>query len=162
MDDLILSHFSIIGICVDINKGKKIINELVKEINSFVTPIKISNVYKRDIHEHINSKKTELICALKITTNLKSKELAETLDHLKDKYNDCFVHLLVFDKDINIIPELTLPNPILVSDHVILRCAAEVWENYEHPILGQSLNEIIDSIRVNDKVEFYSQGLSIF
>lgn len=162
MDELTFSHFAILGICVDINKGKKAIHQIVNEINSFVTPTKISNLYKRDSQEHIHPKKTELICALKISTNLVLKDLSEALNNLKNKYNDCFVYLLVFDKEINIIPGLTIPNPILVSDSVLLRCAAEVWDNYEHPILGQSLNEIRDSIRVNDKVEFYSQGISIF
>jgi 7,8-dihydro-6-hydroxymethylpterin-pyrophosphokinase len=68
------------------------------------------------------------------------------------------IDLLVFNKDVIMLPNQTLPHPLMVSDTVLLRCASEVWGDYEHPILAQTLNEIVDSNRFFDKVEFYSQG----
>lgn len=45
---------------------------------------------------------------------------------------------------VEIDPENPLPHPDLALDNSVLRCASEIWGDFFHPMLGQSLQEIVN------------------
>jgi hypothetical protein len=58
-------------------------------------------------------------------------------------------------------PRLTLPYPLLHQDPLIIRCAAEAWGQYEHPIYLKSLSEMARSAQNAKTAEFHMQGKNL-
>ncbi|MBK7961454.1 MAG: hypothetical protein IPK04_09785 [Bdellovibrionales bacterium] len=58
------------------------------------------------------------------------------------------IKLLLYDQEVIMTPELTLPHPDLQYDLLTLRLSSEVWSRYEHPVLKKTLGELSD-LRVN-------------
>lgn len=57
--------------------------------------------------------------------------------------------LLCYENFLNMTPNLNLPHPDLQADPLLIRCSAEVWPEYEHPVFQKSMREhAIDTRRV--------------
>lgn len=69
--------------------------------------------------------------------------------------------ILAFNQQVVLSPKLTLPYPELIVDVLLLRCAAEIWGQYEHPILQKTLGEIVKKSEMKDRAEFLMQGESL-
>ncbi len=69
--------------------------------------------------------------------------------------------LLTFDQMVLMSPRLTLPHPQLHQDSLIIRCAAEAWGSYAHPIYYKSLSEIAKTAPPAKMAEFFMQGKSL-
>jgi 7,8-dihydro-6-hydroxymethylpterin-pyrophosphokinase len=68
------------------------------------------------------------------------------------------LHLLAFGQSVILDSRLTLPSPRLFEDSLILRCAAEAWGSYEHPIMQKTLEDLAQFAVTNLNVEFYSKS----
>lgn len=155
------THLILIGLLVDITRGQKMVRQLTNEMNSIVSFHSVSTIYKRNTSQKKYGHSSELICVFKAMTSFGPEQISMALQSLQTKHQGTRALLLSYDKKVQLIPELTLPHPILIQDRALLRCSSEVWGDYEHPILGQTLNEIVSSNNVFDDVEFYSQGSAI-
>ncbi len=68
------------------------------------------------------------------------------------------VHLLVFEKEVIMTPEMTLPSPYLQGDPIAILAAAEVWPGYVHPIYKKPLSSLIGHGQRSERGEFLFQG----
>lgn len=71
--------------------------------------------------------------------------------------NDFKSDLLVYNDEIQWVPDMTLPSPLLHFDPLVLHCCAEIAPDYFHPILKENLKTLdINNIRTD--FEFLFQG----
>lgn len=155
------SNSVLICICADLVSGQNRIKEFIYGLNQSCRIDKISNVYKRQKSPQRNDFNSELWLAIKAETALSASELKKVLDRLSDPQNSksvCRGHLLTYNDFVWLQPELTLPNPALIEEKVILKCATEVWGTFEHPVLGETLNEITRHQPTTEGLEFFAQG----
>ena len=115
------------------------------------------------MNERAEDLNSELILVMKIKTHKSDLELFRFLKQkeknrgqLQQMRSESFI-MLAFDQMTRMVPGQNLPNVLLHSDRLILRCAAEAWGSYEHPVLGKTLNEIVKSEKEIAGVEFFSQ-----
>ncbi len=154
-------HFALVGLLVDLTRGQREIKQITNELGSILNLQSVSCIYKRDSTSTNSTLYSELVCTFRVSTSMGSLETQQTLQKISEKYQGAEILLLSYNKDVLMLPGQTLPHPNLIKDSVLLRCSSEVWGEYEHPILGQTLNEIVDSNRILEKVEFYSQGSAL-
>ncbi len=74
-----------------------------------------------------------------------------------------FVHirLLTYGSKTLMHPQLTLPDPDLHRRAALLVPCAEVWANYQHPILSATLGELVENMVGEPWGEFYAQGKAL-
>lgn len=157
------AHFALIRISVDLVAGVSRLQTSVREIQDIGKVVSSSSVYKRFLNSRLEDLNSELILVIKLET-LKSE--AEMFEFLRKKgvssprvglaKPDSYT-LLVYDNSTRLVPGENLPNPLLHQDTLTLRCASEAWGAYEHPVLGQTLNELVKSSQRIDRTEFFSQ-----
>lgn len=154
-------HFIMIGLLVDLNRGQKTVRQMTNEMSSIISFIAVSSIYKRSALSHRLGSSAELICVFKASTTLDLEQVSKALSSVQTQHPGAQIKLLCYDKNVQMLPAQTLPHPALVQDKALLRCSSEVWGSYEHPILGQTLSEIVNLNGTFDDVEFYSQGSAI-
>jgi hypothetical protein len=156
------THEALVMVSSEFAHGQNLIRKIVAEIRSLCQVTQVSCVYKRKLQDSFSVYQTELVAVLRVKTPMESPNYFQTLCGIMDKNRGTKVVLLCFDQVAQMSPELTLPNPQLARDTVVLRCASEVWGDFKHPILGQTLNHLVHSSNSNEIVEFFSQGTNLF
>lgn len=151
-------HFALVGLQSDLTRGERLVRQIIKEYESRFEVHGVSCVYKRNSENVNKTVYSELVCVIKISTTVEVEELRSAINSINIEFAGSEGTLLSLDRMVQMLPTLTLPNPKLANDPTILRCASEIWGEYEHPILGQTLNELITSDLSYQKVEFYLQG----
>lgn len=72
--------------------------------------------------------------------------------------------VLSYNQIVDLNPEFPVPHPNLQTDILVLHCAAEIQAQFEHPILGRSLQELVNSSYSRHghiQFEFISRGASL-
>jgi hypothetical protein len=152
-----MQSWGLLVIVADLANGEAAQKKLTAKVREFCQILATSSVYKRE--RTVGAKNAELVAALKITSSLPGEELAERFS--KMQLNDSGtteVVLLTLNHEVWMRPERTLPDLRLAKDSLFLRCAAEVWGDYEHPILGRTLTELVKLHPAADSIEFFAQG----
>ena len=159
-------HAALIFISIDLVSGPDRLRDISREIGEIGRIAATSSVYKRYLNERSEDLNSELVMVMKVETQKSEMDIFRFLkmkekpgDHHQLARPECFL-LLSFDQMTRLVPGQNLPSPLLHSDRLVLRCAAEAWGSYEHPVLGQSLNEIVKSEKEIVGVEFFSQTLT--
>lgn len=151
-------NLALVAIFADTIRGERALRKMVEQIGNYAVVHQISNVYKRELAEEVRS---EICAVLQIETNQSKEGLLKNVSLLKTIEPGYFSQgvLLTFNKEVNLMPGATLPDPRFLQDKLLLRCAAEVWGEYEHPIVGKTLNELVRSNQsTKEIVEFFAQG----
>jgi 7,8-dihydro-6-hydroxymethylpterin-pyrophosphokinase len=150
--------WGLLAIVADLAKGEAAQKKLITQVREFCQILAISSVYKRE--RTVGAKNPELVAVLKITSSLPSEELAERFSkmQLNDSGMTAEVVLLTLNHEVWLRPDCTLPDLRLAKDPLFLRCAAEAWGDYEHPILGRTLTELVKLHPAADSIEFFAQG----
>lgn len=158
---MISKQAALILLTTDFVTGMTEIRKQVNLVQDWGDIEKASSVYKRFLNSRSEDLNSELVLVVKLITD---KSLAELFSAMKSlntlKTNPLSPHpytLLSYGGTTRLVPGENLPHPLLHSDSLTLRCAAEAWGEYEHPVLGQTLNELVKSDRSFSNVEFYSQ-----
>lgn len=153
----------LILISTDFVSGAKRLSQILTQIKSFGAIELGSSVYRKYLGAKAEDLNSEICLVVKLRTFLTDRELIRglrelTTEELKTRYREPEkILLLCYDDKIQVIPGLNLPHPILHSDGLTLRCAAEVWPEYSHPVLGQTLNELVRCRPVTSEFDFFSQ-----
>ncbi len=144
-------------------RAEQTLKKLLEQTKSFCSIMSVSSVYKSDSRQQTNQR-SELVMVAKVRTTLSQRELSLNISNVKTVEGGVTSQaiLLSLNREILMTPGLTLPDPRLVQDRLILQCAAEVWGQYEHPILGQTLTELVKLYPARDPVEFFSQGTYLY
>jgi 7,8-dihydro-6-hydroxymethylpterin-pyrophosphokinase len=162
------THNGLIHLALDVVGGEDSAINILSEISELGKIISISSVYKRYLNKaHIDLSARfevvlhfETLMSVEQTLQLLLSLSAGDRSDISHKCNPSLT-LLVFDELVQMSPHLTLPYPLLHTDSLIIRCASEIWGEYEHPILQKTLREISKSAASAPFVEFHMQGKSL-
>lgn len=161
-------HSALVHITLDLIGGMDKAKTLLKKIKECGEIIAISSVYKRYLTpERIDfSARLEFVIRVETFFNVDQTlhlvlSLCEQGAQGLTQKSHAELTLLAYDNLILMSPRLTLPYPELHRDPMIIRCSAEAWGQYEHPIYQKSLSEISKSAPPAKYAEFYIQGKSL-
>jgi 7,8-dihydro-6-hydroxymethylpterin-pyrophosphokinase len=159
---------TLISFKVELIEGAHKLNELIFATSDWFELDNISSVYKKYLTVKENDLNSELWVVAKMKTHLDFEEAQIKLfevqsNFLNGKINSSKtskyeIQLLTHGESVYMSPLITLPHPNLHEDKMILKCAAEAWGNFEHPILSQTLNNLSQKINFLSNVEFHSQA----
>lgn len=164
----LVRHTCLIYATLDVVGGVERARSLLRYLSGFGEITTISSVYKR----FLSSENIDLNARMEFVLRFETVSNADQTLHLilaqcktglvglSDK-GHLELTLLVFDDMVIMSPRLTLPYPQMHQDPLIIRCAAEAWGHYEHPIYQKNLSEISKSAPPASRAEFYIQGKSL-
>ncbi len=161
------SHAALILIASDLVSGVSRLKEIKNQISEFSEIRAISSIYKKFLNSRSEDLNSELVVVIKIDTELETSQLFKKIKSRENKRSHQQITddeswlLLCYDHEVRMFPGQNLPSPMLHTDRLALRCASEVWGSYEHPVLGKTLSELIQSDEPLDQVDFYAQGSSL-
>lgn len=161
-------HSALIHMSLDVVGGPQYAKAVLHGLNECGNIVSISSVYKR----FSNSERMDFSARLEFVLRFSTKMSVDQTLHfvlsqarqgvqgLKQQARADLL-LLTFDNLILMSPRLTLPYPELHKDPLIIRCAAEAWGQYEHPIYQKNLNDISRTAPDARWAEFYMQGKTL-
>ncbi|KHD88586.1 MAG: hypothetical protein OM95_08790 [Bdellovibrio sp. ArHS] len=161
-------HSALIHAALDLVGGTEQAKEVLRKLAECGEISAISSVYKR----YLTDERLDLSAYLEFVIRFETPLNVDALLHLVlsfseqgnpglSKKSHKEFTLLTYDDVILLSPRLTLPYPQLHQDPLIIRCSAEAWGQYEHPIYQKNLSEIARSAVPAKQAEFYIQGKSL-
>ncbi len=150
---------------MDFTSGETRLKSVIHALSRIGSIEAISSVYKKYLNNRQEDLNSDLVMALRLKTKLTPEELFHFLADLEKSSPPrarSYSVLLVYGSQIRLMPGQNLPSPVLHTDSLALRCASEAWGDYVHPVLGQTLNEIVRSKQPLSNAEFFAQGRSLF
>ncbi|WP_413559246.1 hypothetical protein [Bdellovibrio sp. HCB209] len=161
-------HNSLISVTLDLMGGENKARELLSKISECGDILNVSSIYKRYTSDARNDLAARIEFVIRFETMMSVEQHLHLVLSLCDEGSSGLVQrshvemiLLAYDDMILMSPRLTLPYPQLHTDALIIRCAAEAWGQYEHPIYQKTLSEISKTARTVRDAEFYKQGKSL-
>tara|TARA_B100001248_G_scaffold262665_1_gene260562 strand:- start:10286 stop:10801 length:516 start_codon:yes stop_codon:yes gene_type:complete len=154
-------------------KDLKALSDMLLHLKDIANIEKVSSVYElthADTPEqvqHLSPIGQALSLCFLLSFEGASMELNEKLKELEKQSNQgldgssIYVQLLAFENEISMLPSLSLPDPSLHTDGKYLKPASEIYPNYLHPVLDQTLSEILYKLENIDGVQFYARSKSL-
>lgn len=149
-------------------KGTVWLKKFMWHLSELSTVDRMSSIYQ-DSYEsesHTTSEKPLLVCAL-IHADSSQYELIEKIIAIESKINKEATHeviravVLAQEDFVVMTPKLALPHPRLFTHPQLLFPAAEVWPEYEHPILHKSLIAMTKEFEGSRWGSYFAQGSSL-
>lgn len=152
-------HASLIHVSLDLVGGREKAQILLVKMMQYGRIKDVSSVYKR----YLSSARNDINARMEFVVRFVSTQSMDQTLQLVLSFceKDIQLVLLAFDSTVIMSPRLTLPYPLLHTDGLIIRCAAEAWAQYAHPIYQKTLSEISKSAPPVKEAEFYLQGKSL-
>lgn len=160
-------HSALIRVVLDLVGGVVKAQSILHRMKDCGEIASLSSVYKH----YLTSDRIDLSARLEFVLRFNTLMNADQLLHLvlslcEDgaqgfKITHSELTLLAFDDMVLMSPRLTLPHPELHCDPLVIRCASEIWEQYEHPVYRKSLLEICKTAAAVESAEFFIQGKSL-
>ena len=161
-------HNALIYVALDLVGGEAKAKMLLGKIHECGEVIAMSSVYKRYMTEARVDLNARMEFVIRFETVMSVDQCLHMVLSLCEqgsqglaKKDHAELTLLAYDNVILMSPRLTLPYPELHTDPLIIRCAAEAWGQYEHPIFQKTLSEISRTAQPARMAEFYIQGKSL-
>ncbi len=153
-----ISHGALAYFSMDLVGGPRRAQEFLHVLPRNIQVSSISSIYKRFQSLEQVDLNARMEFVTKIITDLSPEELLGSLAQLTEKIQ---VILLAYDDLILMSPQMTLPYPDLHNDPLVIRCSAEAWGEYEHPVYQKTLSEISRTALPSSNSEFFLQGRSL-
>lgn len=161
-------HSALIHIALDLVGGVEKAKALLQKFSESGDISSISSVYKR----YLTPEHLDLSARLEFVIRFETLWGVDQVLHLilslceqgkpgLAQKSHAELTLLTFDDMILMSPRLTLPYPQLHQDPLVIRCSAEAWGQYEHPIYQKNLSEISRAAAPAKQAEFLMQGKSL-
>lgn len=161
-------HTALVHLRLDVVGGLETARAILANLSELGEISAISSVYKRFLTAESVDLSAHLEFVIRFETEMSVEQTLQTLLSLctsdsesQNRNGYAELALLTFDSVIQMSPNLTLPYPSLHQDPLIIRCAAEAWGQYEHPVYLKNLSDISRNAAPVRLVEFYMQGKSL-
>lgn len=152
-------EFVLIGIRSNLLEDLLPIRELIHSAVFDFKEVQASNIYKSEGQALEKGWLAELWVALRVESEESSTEIANKLNKWATQVGDSAdVLFLAHGNQVNLNPRNPIPNPNLHRLRIFLQCAAEIEPHFVHPILGQSLIQLVNSDSRPLNGEFFAQG----
>ncbi len=152
-----LQHSALIHVSLDLVGGLEKARDLLSRIMESGEISSISSIYKR----YLTKDRVDLNACMEFVFKFDTVWGVDQCLQMTKVLGAEELTILTFDDSILMSPRLTLPFPRLHQDPLIIRCAAEAWGQYEHPIYQKSLSEISRTAPQAEEAEFHMQGKSV-
>ncbi|MEZ0392664.1 MAG: hypothetical protein ACAH59_10635 [Pseudobdellovibrionaceae bacterium] len=163
---MIERHKSLIWISVDLMAGLSRLQKVIHQFQSLGEVTEVSSIYKKYLNQRSEDLNSELVLVAKVDTTKNLEDIFHFLHTTENQQRlsspSLNLILLTIDGMVRLFPGQNLPSPLLHTDALTLRCASEAWGDYIHPVLGQTLNQLVRSMQPLSHVEFFAQGRSLF
>lgn len=147
----------LIGLRCNLMEGLDPLRKAVQEVQHNSSDHKISNIYKSEGLALERGWLAELWAVLRLRSNSDLHDLKTQMLFWSDR-TPIELTLLSFGSHVVLNPEVPLPHPHLHRMRIFLQCAAEVEPHFIHPILGQTLLDLVNSDARVLNGEFFAQG----
>lgn len=156
----IYNHQTLVHVVADLVGGTPVAQGLVNDMKGVGDVVTVSSVYKRFLGDNRVDLNARIEAVIRFATDC---EVDELLWYFKQytKEKRAALNLLSYDDLVILSPQLTLPHPNLHTDYLLVRCAAEAWTQFEHPIIQKTLSEIVSLALPAADAEFFMQGKSL-
>lgn len=161
-------HSGLIHLALDLMGGLERARKLVEKLEEFGRIERFSSVYKRYLTDERVDLNSRMEFVVKYQTSMNVDQTLHLITSLCEnqtlglqRRGLVSLTLLVFDSDVLLSSRLTLPYPEMHQDPLIVRCSAEAWGEYEHPVYQKNLKEIAASALPAKQAEFYCQGSTL-
>lgn len=148
-------NFCIFVLRFKVSEKESRVIEVLSNIHRLFNIDKISSVFKKTATTSTTRLDEEMSFAITAKTVIDVENVLAAKNSLLSQ--DYKLELLAVNSEIQWIPELTLPSPVLNFDPLVLHCCAEIAPDYIHPILKESL-KTLDINNVQTDFEFLFQG----
>lgn len=148
--------FVLIGIRSNLMEGLKPIESWSQWAQKKYGDLLLSNIYRTEGQALQQGWLSELWAVAKIETDHDHYDSAGF--QLKDHDSNVEATLLAWEGEVFLNPQAPVPNPDLHRQRVFLQCCAEVEPKLVHPILGQTLIELVNLDPRPLNADFYAQG----
>lgn len=141
----------------NVTRGTQGLVDLLSELVLKNKILAISSVYKRKeiFQAELEAQYVLVICCEQ------EGPWPKAVENLKVDSKRGAIKLLVFEKEVIMTPEMTLPSPDLHSDPIAIMAASEVWPGYVHPIYKKPLSSLVGLGQRSDRGEFLFQGQTL-
>lgn len=156
--------------------GSRDLQDLVKlteSMDKYFDLLAISSVYElglEDIEEkkYLNYVRGEGLCTMfSIESDYKLADLIDKIYHIKQSANEGMarrkinLELLYFGERTSFVPSSTIPHPEAHKNRQWLIAASELWPNYKHPVLLETLTSLARDQYLEGSDFFFAQGKSL-
>lgn len=150
----------LVGLRTNLLDGLSPLRGLFERAQKDFQEAKPSNVYKSEGQALEQGWLAELWTVIRAETELPPMEVRNILGRweLEAKEPVADITFLSYGSHVLLNPQSPLPDPNLHRKRVFLQCAAEVEPHFIHPILGQSLLQLVNSDQRALIGEFFAQG----
>lgn len=148
--------FVLIGLRSNLMEGMKPLENWSHWAQKKYGGLLLSNIYRTEGQALKQGWLSELWAVARIETNQSHYESAEL--QIKNPGESVEATLLAWGAEVLLNPQAPLPNPDLHRQRVFLQCCAEVEPKLVHPILGQTLMELVNLDPRPLNADFYAQG----
>ena len=170
------SHSVLIGVKAYSASGMDLLKKVFALLKTHVEVAQLSSIYKvrgkisnsKGIHDLRSQESfSGLSVVVKAFTSLEPPGLLSVFQKIEDDlrsevlHRSVSVNLLIFEGLTLMTPGLTLPHPEFHLQPEVLVPAAEVWGDYHHPILKDSIFSLSKRYSDENWGEFYTQGKSL-
>ena len=152
---------ALLAVFQDTSLGIEALKKNFFKIKEQINVESVSSVYKKYLKNKNDDLNSQVFYVLKTSSDQDLDQFVVLINQLFKNENKTKLILLSFEQIIIMRADMTLPNPMLFQDPGILRCSAEVMGSFQHPILGQKLDKLMEAIPEFDKIEFFCQGGSL-
>ena len=153
-------NFVLLALTTELSQGFTSLRECVQSLEN-TTVDRISSICRRVEGQTEGTLSSEMVVVLDLRTDLDFTELQKLVRKLKMRSPGVNVLVLALNHQVYLDPQTPIPHPDLHLDPLILRCAAEIRSDFEHPVLGRSLQELVKSSQSSfqqAQFEFLSRG----
>ncbi|MGE0631335.1 MAG: 2-amino-4-hydroxy-6-hydroxymethyldihydropteridine diphosphokinase [Pseudobdellovibrionaceae bacterium] len=155
----------LIAVSIDFAEGIRGLRLAIHKIREIASVDQISSVYKHFRTSRKDDLNAEIWVAAKITTHNEAEDLLVDLKKIEADINQtrkrAEIFLAAYDDEIIMQPSLTLPHPKLQAFALMTICGAEIWGDFRHPILKESLSQLAKTGLDNTTSEFLAQGKTL-
>lgn len=149
-------NFVLIGLRSNLMQGLKPLEDWSRWAQKTYGDLQLSNIYRTEGQALKQGWLSELWAVARVETEHSHYDSASFL--LKESDGSVEATLLSWGNEVFLNPETPLPNPDLHRQRVFLQCCAEIEPKLVHPILGQSLIELVNLDTRPLNADFYAQG----
>lgn len=149
-------NFVLIGLRTNLMEGLKPLETWVAWAQKRYGEVLLSNIYRTEGQALKQGWLSELWVTARVETEL--SHFQSDSFQVKEGSENVEATLLAWGEQVLLNPRTPLPNPDLHRLRVFLQCCAEVEPKLVHPILGQTLIELVNLDPRPLNADFYAQG----
>lgn len=158
---------ALVYVSVTMVSGMGLLKKIATKLRLISSELDFSSVYRQCQTEDRFDFSASMVTVLKCRFDGESEGFVHQLNNLEVEFSSpegrdrVRAFPLAIEQETSMTPELTLPHPLLHTDSLATRCAAEVWGNYEHPVLRKTLHDLARSAPAIVNAEFLLQGKTL-